>query len=53
MPCIKALVEKKIVGAGIHVLYTVHPGLKHTFFALDNVIMILHLGFRLWILTKK
>jgi phosphoglycerate dehydrogenase-like enzyme len=42
----KALLEKKIAGAGVDVLYTEPPGSEHPFFALDNVIVTPHLGSR-------
>ena len=42
----RAVLEKKIAGAGIDVLYTEPPGSEHPFFGLDNVIVTPHLGSR-------
>jgi len=42
----QALVENKIAGAGIDVLYTEPPGPTHPFFTLGNVIVTPHLGSR-------
>ena len=42
----EALLEKRIAGAGIDVLYKEPPGPTHPFFELDNVIVTPHLGSR-------
>lgn len=42
----EALVNRRIAGAGIDVLYVEPPGPTHPFFNLDNVIVTAHLGSR-------